>query len=442
MALEVGVPCCQEDCEYCNPSYSPPKFADGPIINGSNTTSKPSSTRYNLCPRLTFRSSAKSFPHYQGTLQTALNHPARYCHKIASPPSFLTPNGTALAKLPSASPLSVSLSLTSASLLEPLSVALHAARRAQLSYGQTVLIFGAGAVGLLCSYVARQRSASWIVIADIDPGRVNFAVEGGWADQGLILPLRRGTSTDESLAFARENADNITSLPRREGFVAGISSLNGNGTPLSTNGNIHVNGNGNGTSPYTPLTGTPSPHHGHDWLEDEFGLEPASEAVGQVDVTFECTGQESCVQTSIYATKAGGKVMLVGMGTPVQTLPVSAAALREVDLLGVFRYAATYGEGREMIVRAQEGERGMLAMNGEIVTKRIKSGIGGCNGVNGISGWSGSGMGLGRSRIPDIESLVTHRFKGLEQAQEAFRMAGRTKDDEGRLVLKVMVELD
>ena len=427
MALEVGVPCSHEDCEYCNTGYSSPKFSDGPIINGTDTNLKPSNTRYNLCPRLTFRSSAKSFPHYQGTLQTALNHPARYCHKIASPPSFLSPNGTALAKLPSASPLPVSLSLTAASLLEPLSVALHAARRAHLSRGQTVLVFGAGAVGLLCCYVARQRSAGWIVIADIDPGRVNFAVDGGWADQGLILPLRRATATDESLAFARENAENITSPPRREGTVTRPGSLSG--TIASTNG----------TSPYTPLTGTPSPPNAHGWLTDDIELDGdaiLSEIVGQVDATFECTGQESCVQTSIYATKAGGKVMLVGMGTPVQTLPLGAAALREVDLLGVFRYAATYGEGREMVVRAQEGSGGMVLRPEAVMAKRFK----GCNGVSGD--WSGSGIERGRNKIPDIESLVTHRFKGLEQAQEAFRMAARTKDDDGRLVLKVMVELD
>lgn len=40
---------------------------------------------------------------------------------------------------------------------------------------------------------------------------------------------------------------------------------------------------------------------------------------------------------------------MIGMGTPMHLLPVSAAALREVDILGVFRYANTYPEGIEMV---------------------------------------------------------------------------------------------
>jgi L-iditol 2-dehydrogenase len=36
--------------------------------------------------------------------------------------------------------------------------------------------------------------------------------------------------------------------------------------------------------------------------------------------------------------------------------------------------------------------------------------------------------------------MVTHRFKGLDSAKQAFELAGRTEDDEGRLVLKVVIE--
>lgn len=87
------------------------------------------------------------------------------------------------------------------------------------------------------------------------------------------------------------------------------------------------------------------------------------------------------------------------MGTPIQTLPISAAALREVDLMGVFRYANTYQEG-----------------------------------IHIVSSKSGN--------MPDFGKLVTHRYKGLKEAREAFEMAMRTTDDEGRLVLKVVIEMD
>lgn len=86
------------------------------------------------------------------------------------------------------------------------------------------------------------------------------------------------------------------------------------------------------------------------------------------------------------------------MGTPIQTLPISAAHLREVDLIGVFRYANTYPEGIEVLSKKADG-------------------------------------------YPEFSKLVTHRYSGLESAPEAFAMAGRTKDDNGNLVLKVVLEM-
>lgn len=55
VALEVGLPCTQ--CDLCQEG------------------------RYNICKSLRFRSSAKSFPHFQGTLQERINHPAKFCYK-------------------------------------------------------------------------------------------------------------------------------------------------------------------------------------------------------------------------------------------------------------------------------------------------------------------------------------------------------------------------
>lgn len=55
VALEVGISCGR--CDVCKKG------------------------RYNLCKKMRFRSSAKSIPHFQGTLQERINHPALWCHK-------------------------------------------------------------------------------------------------------------------------------------------------------------------------------------------------------------------------------------------------------------------------------------------------------------------------------------------------------------------------
>lgn len=86
------------------------------------------------------------------------------------------------------------------------------------------------------------------------------------------------------------------------------------------------------------------------------------------------------------------------MGNPVQTLPISTAALREVDILGTFRYADTYHEAIQL---ASEHDK----------------------------------------HLPALRKLVTHRYQGLANVESAFQMAGRTIDGDGALVLKVVVEL-
>lgn len=60
------------------------------------------------------------------------------------------------------------------------------------------------------------------------------------------------------------------------------------------------------------------------------------------EVTIECTGAESSVQTGIYATHSGGTLVIVGMGAEMVNLPLVHAAIREVDIKGVFRYCNTW----------------------------------------------------------------------------------------------------
>lgn len=90
--------------------------------------------------------------------------------------------------------------------------------------------------------------------------------------------------------------------------------------------------------------------------------------------------------------------MIIGMGNPIMTLPISAASLKEVDLVGVFRYANTYPRVIELL-----SSKNPL--------------------------------------LPPVEKLISHRYEGLDSIPQAFEMAAKVKDDEGNLVLKVMVNM-
>jgi L-iditol 2-dehydrogenase len=56
VAIEAGIMC--SNCDYCHQG------------------------RYNLCKGMRFCSSAKTFPHLDGTLQTRMNHPAHVLHPL------------------------------------------------------------------------------------------------------------------------------------------------------------------------------------------------------------------------------------------------------------------------------------------------------------------------------------------------------------------------
>ncbi|MFF2841211.1 NAD(P)-dependent alcohol dehydrogenase [Paenarthrobacter sp. NPDC057981] len=71
-----------------------------------------------------------------------------------------------------------------AALLEPLSVAVHAGRRAGVKAGDKVLITGAGPIGVMNVQVAKALGASEVVISDPIAHRRDFAVAHG-ADLAL-----------------------------------------------------------------------------------------------------------------------------------------------------------------------------------------------------------------------------------------------------------------
>ncbi|MBB4934456.1 L-iditol 2-dehydrogenase [Lipingzhangella halophila] len=106
------------------------------------------SGRYNLCPHTACLGS----PPTDGGLAEYLRVPAVQLHRV--------PDDLPRRAVP---------------LLEPLAVAVHALRRAAFVPGQSVLVTGAGPIGLLVAQVARSWGAAEVTVSDIDADRLTAA---------------------------------------------------------------------------------------------------------------------------------------------------------------------------------------------------------------------------------------------------------------------------
>lgn len=122
VAIEPGVPC--RSCGFCQ------------------------SGKYNLCDEMRFAAT----PPVDGTLATYYTVPEDSC--------FILPPH---------------ISIEEGALVEPLSIAVHCIRLASLTVGQTVLVMGAGPIGLLCCAVAKAFGASVVIATDIVDSRLQFA---------------------------------------------------------------------------------------------------------------------------------------------------------------------------------------------------------------------------------------------------------------------------
>ncbi|ODM17523.1 hypothetical protein SI65_07198 [Aspergillus cristatus] len=123
VAIEPGYPC--RRCHHCKDGH------------------------YNLCLEIKF---AADPPVLHGTLTKYFMLPADFCYKMPE-----------------------SISLTEAVLMEPLAVAIHAVRQADVRPGKTVIVFGAGTVGLFCAAVAREFGAAVVASVDIMERKLSFA---------------------------------------------------------------------------------------------------------------------------------------------------------------------------------------------------------------------------------------------------------------------------
>ena len=66
-----------------------------------------------------------------------------------------------------------------AALMEPVAVAVHSVRRSSVKVGDSVLVLGAGIIGILCAQMAKAAGAARVVIADLIPSRLKIAGDVG-----------------------------------------------------------------------------------------------------------------------------------------------------------------------------------------------------------------------------------------------------------------------
>jgi len=137
VAIEPGVPC--RICEHCKGG------------------------RYNLCPGMVFCAT----PPYDGNLTRYYAHAADFCYKLPD-----------------------NVTMEEGALLEPLSVGVHACRRAGVGLGSSVLILGAGPIGLVTLLTAKSMGASNITITDLVPDRLEVAKSLG-ANHTLLITKDR-----------------------------------------------------------------------------------------------------------------------------------------------------------------------------------------------------------------------------------------------------------
>jgi L-iditol 2-dehydrogenase len=137
--------------EFCGPNVKLLSVGDRVALEpgvGCNTCVPCRSGRYNLCPSMKFAAT----PPYDGTLSTYYTLPEENCFVLPQHVSF-----------------------EEGAVLEPLAVAVHCCTLARIKPGSSMVVFGAGPVGLLCCAVGRAFGATSVTCVDIVESRLTFA---------------------------------------------------------------------------------------------------------------------------------------------------------------------------------------------------------------------------------------------------------------------------
>jgi len=136
--------------------------------------------------------------------------------------------------------LPASVSFDEAAMLEAAAVALHAVRVSDVRGGETALVLGAGMIGLLTLQAARAAGCKRVLIADLDPTRLELARRVGAEETVVagpdlvqkVLELTGGQGVDLALEAVGRNATVAAAVDAtRKG---GTVTLIGNITPEVT----------------------------------------------------------------------------------------------------------------------------------------------------------------------------------------------------------------
>ncbi|MEH0582149.1 L-idonate 5-dehydrogenase [Streptomyces sp. B21-108] len=173
--------------------------------------------RRNVCRDTRYLGSAARTPHVQGGFAAEIVVPAE---QVRSLPPGLDPRRAALA--------------------EPLSVALHAVRRAGPVAGRHVLVTGAGPIGCLVVAAAKAAGAARVTVTDLLPAALGYARTAG-ADTVVRAddPGDPGWPSEADVAVEASGVaaglDTCLRLVRRGGVVVQLGMLPPGQSPFAGN---------------------------------------------------------------------------------------------------------------------------------------------------------------------------------------------------------------
>lgn len=209
----VGI--CGSDAAYLHHGRIGPWAVDGPIVLGHETSGVVAA----VGPGVTNIAAGQRVALEPGV-------PCRRCRECRRGDYHLCPDLAFLATPPydgclaerividaaCANPIPDSMTFEQAALVEPASVGMWACRRAGLLPGESVLVVGAGPVGILAGLTARALGAGQVMIRDVSQPR-------------LVVARRCGLEVDPSDSIERDTDVMIECSGNADALVAGIRRL-------------------------------------------------------------------------------------------------------------------------------------------------------------------------------------------------------------------------